>query len=65
MIQRYGQPAHPETGDVQPDRDDMEFRLLKRFHEARRAVLGIAYPAASFGTSGGPGWWVMRLKKSR
>ena len=38
---RYGQPAHPETGDVQPDRDEMEFRLLERFHLARRSVLGI------------------------
>ena len=38
---RYGQTAHPETGGVQPDRDEMEFRLFKRFRLARRPVLGI------------------------
>jgi putative glutamine amidotransferase len=38
---RYGQPAHAETGGVQPDRDELEFRLLERFRQARRPVLGI------------------------
>ena len=38
---RYGQTAHAETGGVWLDRDEMEFRLLERFHLARRPVLGI------------------------
>ena len=38
---RYGQPRHPETGRAPHDRDDMEFRLLERFLQARRPVLGI------------------------
>jgi putative glutamine amidotransferase len=38
---RYGQAVHPMTGDVQPARDDLEFRLLDRFHQAKRTVLGI------------------------
>jgi putative glutamine amidotransferase len=38
---RYGQPTHPATDGVQPDRDEMEFRLLEGFRLARRPVLGI------------------------
>lgn len=38
---RYGQVAHPEAGGVHPDRDEMEFRLLERFHQVRCPVLGI------------------------
>jgi gamma-glutamyl-gamma-aminobutyrate hydrolase PuuD len=38
---RYAQPAHPKTGGVQPDRDEMEFGLLGRFCLARKPVLGI------------------------
>lgn len=38
---RYGQTAHRETGSVQTDRDEMEFRLVERFRQARRPVLGI------------------------
>jgi putative glutamine amidotransferase len=38
---RYGEPAHAATCDVQPDRDDMELRLVRAFLDARRPVLGI------------------------
>lgn len=38
---RYGQTAHAETGGVHRERDEMEFCLFKRFHLARRSVLGI------------------------
>ena len=38
---RYDQFVHPMSRDLQPDRDDMEFRLLERFLRSRRPVLGI------------------------
>jgi putative glutamine amidotransferase len=38
---RYGQAAHVLTSSIQPDRDDMEFRLLERFLESQRTVFGI------------------------
>lgn len=38
---RYGEPAHPETGGLRPDRDGFEFALLRAALAADVPVLGV------------------------
>ena len=38
---RYGQRPHEELGDVEPDRDEWEFALLREAHRVGVPVLGI------------------------
>lgn len=38
---RYGQKAHPKTGDIIPARDVLEEKLIRKFLEMGRPVFGI------------------------